>query len=225
MIIIPNRKHLVSSSSLSQPSRIAQVPLLLLSLLLCAPKSIQSFTFCSFSSSSIPANCYSSFHRFSKQQRLSCNKTYINSYKFSTSTSSLNNSDNSDNSDNGDNTKTNEIMSETQEPKPKRAKIEEKTEVERVKEEEEQEEDDGDKVEILKNDNNESYFDLSTKKRVTVRKWKNNVLIDIREVRIFLLEHMNMFVSHSICYSYTDSIHSFFSLSLFHIVTHTTTTF
>lgn len=76
-------------------------------------------------------------------------------------------------------------MSETQEPKPKKAKIEEVEEDDKkvvVKTDEgNKEEEEEEKVELLKNENGESYFDISAKKRVTVRKWNKNVLIDIRE--------------------------------------------
>ncbi len=74
-------------------------------------------------------------------------------------------------------------MSECEQPKPKKAKVhgyeEEEEENGSAGEEEEQ-------VEVLKNDSGEKYFDLSAKKRVTVRKWQGNVLIDIREVRFYV---------------------------------------
>jgi hypothetical protein len=78
------------------------------------------------------------------------------------------------------------------EPKMKKPKVEDTDDAveenenenekhQEVDEEEEEEEPQEDK--ILKNDNGESYFDISAKKRVTVRKWNGNVLVDIREVR------------------------------------------
>ena len=82
------------------------------------------------------------------------------------------------------------IAMSTAEPKLKRAKVED-SEASPVKSEHpaEDKSDDGGKegeetsaVEILKNDSGESYIDISAKKRVTIRKWRDNVLIDIREV-------------------------------------------
>ena len=78
---------------------------------------------------------------------------------------------------------------ELQQPEPKKAKT--KTSSARVKKEEDANEDGDDNDEdeeaesessVKRNADGEAYFELGTKKRCTVRKWNNNVLVDIREV-------------------------------------------
>ena len=74
---------------------------------------------------------------------------------------------------------------EFQQPESKKAK----TSTARVKREEDEQDEDDDEDEaaesessVKRNADGEAYFELGTKKRCTVRKWNNNVLVDIREV-------------------------------------------
>ncbi len=75
---------------------------------------------------------------------------------------------------------------EFQQPESKKAK---KSTARVKKEEDEEDGDDDDEDEaaesessVKRNADGEAYFELGTKKRCTVRKWNNNVLVDIREV-------------------------------------------
>ena len=79
------------------------------------------------------------------------------------------------------------IMPEQEEPKAKKAKTEEEEKEKKEEKEEKHEDEDGDEKDDSKpaanGDKKESLFDISTNRRVSVRKFKGKTYIDIREVR------------------------------------------
>lgn len=62
---------------------------------------------------------------------------------------------------------------EKEEPKAKKQK---------VVEDDDEEEEDTTTTTLLRNEDGDAYVELSPKRRCTVRQWKGNVLVDIREV-------------------------------------------
>ena len=83
-------------------------------------------------------------------------------------------------------------------PEAKKAKILATTSVK--KEEEEDDHETETESVVKRNADGEAYVELGTKKRCTVRKWNNNVLVDIREVRVLAVHFLPYYVSRDTTY-------------------------
>jgi hypothetical protein len=102
-------------------------------------------------------------------------------------------------------------------PEAKKAKVKKDEE---DGDEDENADDEENETAVKCNADGEAYFELGTKKRCTVRKWNNNVLVDIREVNVALYLSLSSLSSptHSFlvqsnitsCTYLHPALHSFF---------------